>query len=785
MSVLDTKLRRDLWQARGMLAAVVAIIAAGIGSFVSMLGTCHNLTRARDDYYTRCSMADFWIDLKKAPVSEARRLCALLGVASVHDRIVFSVTADLEGVDEPISGIAISMPPTQVPVINGLLVRAGSYFTGQRQREVILSEKFARSHGLRPGHTLQLVMNGQCQTWYVVGTAISPEFVYMAPGDYGIFFVRRDDAEEAFGFKGACNSLVGQLTPAARAAGATALFDELKRALEEYGVFAVTPRAQQFSNLTLRSELGGLQTMATMLPLMFLGVAALVLNVLLTRMTEQQRVVIGTLKALGYGNRVLRAHFLKFALLVGLAGAVLGVTLGHLIAGGMNQLYKSVFSFPLMRNAWQPALVLVAVAIALVFALLGALRGVRKVSGLPPAEAMREAAPAVVGAIALERWTWFWGRLDFRWQVVLRGLFRNKGRTLVSMLAAVMGAALIVMALGFVNSMNGMLAFQFDKVMLSQYTLNLADGTGAEAVDEIRRWPGVTLAEGVLDAAGMFEYQGRRKQGTISGLMPGARLTVPCNAAGQQVPVPANGLLMTRRLADQIGVRPGDTVWFTPVKGARRPCQLAVAGLIESMLGLGVYADYRYLTRILGEAGALSQVQVRAAQTPAQCREFLRQAKGAPRLQSLVKVAEQKANLQDQFHGAMLGMAVAMILFAGVIFLGSILNGSLIAMAERRREIATFRVLGYRATEVGAMFWHENIVVNLLGAVLGLPVGYALLAGMMTQYSNDAYQMPAMVAPASYAWTLVLTVVFVGLSHALVQWSINRLNWGEALNMKE
>jgi putative ABC transport system permease protein len=775
-----------------MLAAVIAIIAMGIGSFVGMLSTFNNLDRARGSYYSQCRMADFWIDLKKAPVEEAKRRARIPGISEIRTRISFQVVVDLEGVDQPISGMVISMPPEPEPVINNLVMEQGSYFTADRRNQVIVSEKFAKARNIQPGMFINLVLNGQKKQVYVIGTAISAEHIYFAPPggivdnprQYGAFYLKRDYVEDMFGFHGACNEVVGLLTPEARKHPQPVL-DKLDKQLNEYGVFSVTPLKQQFSNLNLTSEMGGLQTMATMFPILFLSVAALVMNVLMMRMAEQQRTIVGTLKALGYYNSSVFDHFIKFGLVVGVLGGIFGCLIGYWVAGGMTGMYRSVFEFPHLVNDVYPGIMLTAMIISITFAVLGTLRGVRQVVDLNPAEAMREPAPAVGGSILLEHWQWFWTRLDFRWQMIMRGLFRNKLRTLIAIFAATMGAGMVVMAFGFVNSMSKMINFQFEEVMHSDYTMTLKDELSGEAVLEARQLPGVIQAEPVFNVACTFYNKNHTKKGSITGLLPDADLTTPRQEDGTAVPVPPVGLLMPARLAGQLHLSAGDTVDLIPVKGEKRRYTVPVAGIIHSMIGLTVYADYHYLNRLVGEVNAISELQLKASQTPDEQRDFYHRCKQFPRLSALDVVAIQKKVIARQFNNMMLSMAIGMIMFAAVIFFGSILNGSLIAIAERRREIATFRVLGYQATEVSEIFLRENMITNMIGAVLGLPVGYILLYGMMSQFQNDAYSMPSYISSASMAWTLVLAVVFILCSQWIIHRSILKMQWQEALSMKE
>ena len=792
MKILNRKLRRDLFRMKGLLAAVTAIIAVGIGCFVGMLATYSDLDKSRADYYNRCRMADFWIDLKKAPLSAASQLENINGISEIRERIVFPVIVDLAGIAKPIGGQVISMPTFPKSVINDIILKSGSYFTPESDNQVIVSEKFAQAHNIKPGSFINLILNGQSKKIMVMGTAISAEYVYIVPpggiisdpGDYGIFYIKNDFAEDTFGFHGACNNIVGLFTASGQqdTSEITAIMNQK---IDQYGVSGITLLKDQFSNLTLNSEMAGLQTMATFMPLMFLGIAVLVLNVLMTRIAEQQRTIIGTLKALGYANKTLMLHFLNFGLLVGIAGTVAGCGIGYWLAGSMVNLYKNFFAFPRLESHFYPGISLIAAFISILFAVLGTINGVRRVFKLNPAEAMREKSPATGGSILLEQWHGFWIHLNLWWQIVLRGIFRNKIRTIIAMVAAILGSAMVLLAFGFLDSMDYMIDFQFTKILLSNYDISVKEGVDRGAVAEIQRLPGVIAVEPIFTVPCTFHNDNHHKKGAITGLVPGAQMTVPRKSDGTPVPVPATGLLVTSRLADQLGVKSGDMLQFVPVRGEKTRHQVPVIRTIDSMIGLSVYANYNYLNRLVGEQAVVSQIQVKSRQTRDQQKLFFQTLKQYPKLESVAGIEQQKKAIKKQMTGILYAMAVIMILFAGIIFFGSILNGSLISIAERAREIATFRVLGYQPMEIGGMFLRENIIINMLGAVIGLPLGSWMLSGMMSQYSNDAYSIPALINTSSLIWTLMLSLSFVLATHFFVQLTINKLDWNEALNMKE
>lgn len=791
-NILNRKLTRDLWQTKGMLAAIILISALGVSCLVGMMGTSQNLQGARDAYYAQCRMADFWIDLKKMPVAELDILNDLDGLSDIRARLVSQVIVDLEGVEEPLSGTLLTLPETPSPVINGILLQSGTYFTSRREDEVILSEAFARARGITEGQTIHLILNGQRKALFVVGTAMSSEYVYMMPpgaitpepSRYGIFYVKRTFGEDALGYNGACNSLVGLLSRQAET-NPEPLFQEIRRRLEPYGLFAITPLGLQASNLNVTGELNGLAIIALFMPTIFLLVAVLVLNVLMSRLAQQQRTIVGTLKALGYKNRHIFLHFIQFGLFVGVAGAFLGCLLGYWIAGALTFEYRLFFDFPQLDNHFYPVLHLLALAIALGFGVLGTLKGVRSVLNMNPAEAMRPPAPPGGGAIFLEAWRGLWQRLGFQWQMVLRNLIRNKGRTFTGMVAAAMGSALVLMTFGTLDSLQYMVDFRFDKENRADFTLALRTDRDDNAIEEARNLPGIVACEPILMVPCHFEHRGQRKKGEIQGLMQNALLTSPTTLSGEQRMVPETGLLMARRLGRELGLRPGDKVRVIPSQGLQRPVDLPVVGFIDSLFGLCVYADFDYLNRQIGEASAISALQLRGQPLPEERLDFLRQIKSWPYLANCGETAFQRQSMQKTFVGQMGQMVYPLILFGAVIFFGAILNGALISLIERAREIATFRVLGYQPGEIGAIFFRENLLQYGIGALLGLPLGWWLLWAINSQYANDLYEVPTVVDPVSWIKTLMLSLSFILGAHGIVHREIKHLHWQDALSMKE
>jgi len=792
MSPLDRKLLRELLAAKALLVAIASIIAIGVSCFVAMQSTHRNLTRALDRYYRQCRMADFWIDLKKAPAGEIERLTDIPGVTVAQPRIRFYATIDLANQPRPINGLVIGLDRHEGARLNNVLVQRGDHLSGTADNEVLVNDAFAAHHHIRPGDTIHALLNNRRQELFVVGTAISSEFTYLLgpgalipdPEHFGVLYITQDFAEDVFDYEGAANEAIGSLSPAA-AANPLATLDRIEKKLEDYGVLAATPLARQTSNEFIRSDMQGLEAFANVLPVIFLSVAALVLNVLMTRLARQQRTVVGTLKAVGYSDAAMLMHFLKFGVAVGLLGAVGGCALGYAFAASMTAVYTLYYQLPDLRNELYPGIYGIGVAISVVCAVAGSLQAAREMLRLQPAEAMRPEPPSATGAASLAGLEWLLWRLDAASRAAVRNIVRRKFRTATGVFAAMMGAGLLVAGFMFTAAGEFLIDFQFYRVTRSDVDVSFKDAKGADAWDELKRLPGVELVEPQFAVAGDLVNGHRRQKTAVLGLLPDSQLTVPRDRAGRRVPLPAEGVVLGKRLAEKLGVAPGDSVTLEPAQGDRDPVALPVTRLADSYMGLVAYADLRYLSRRRGESLAMTSAQLRVTENDAIRDELYRELKRLGGVQSITTRRDMVEKLRETLLQNQNVMIFVLVAFAGAIFFGSVLNGSLVNLAERAREVGTLAALGYTRWEIGGMFLRESLVVTMIGAVLGLPVGYGLTWLTSWAFASDLIRFPVVVKVSIWMWALMLAFVFSLAAHAVTQWRIHRMDALEALKVKE
>lgn len=786
------KTGRDLWLRKWPVLALALIMTVGIGCYIGMAAVWRDLDDSRAAYYRDQRLADFTVDLKRAPQWVIAQVAGMPNVQEVHGRVSMSVRIDLPDVAEPISGLAISLPGDRSGVLNDILLRSGTYFSGAGDQEVILNDAFAEANGLFPGSRISVLLLDKLHDLLVVGTAISPEFVYVLPptgglapdpSRYGIIYCREEFLQKSCDLDGAYNQLVGLTRDDSETALENTL-DSVGRRLDIFGVANTTPKHQQPSVRFLEDKLEGIRATSAVFPVIFLIVGALVLNVLTSRLVAQQRGVIGTLRAIGYSKAAIRRHYSALGLVVGGLGGAAGVAFGIHVQHWLADIYRRFYALPRIETTLYWDIVFVGFATSVVFAVLGTLRGAHRAAGLAPAEAMRPSPPEIGRPVLLERMGAVWQRLSFRRRMIIRAVFRNPFRSAVTMFAGVVSTALIVSALALVDSLNYLIAYEFERVSHQDITIRLRDPRDAFATEELEALSGVSDAEAELQVVCDLAHGSRRRRLGVTGLGTPNRLHTPLDGQGEPLEIPPQGLVLTKKVAELLAADVGDTIRLRPLIARRAVRDAPVVAIVETFLGLGAYADIAYLSRLIGEERSANVILGRSFQGGAD-EAMLRDLKRRP---SVVGTGQRRYMLDQMneiFRENMGAMIRIMVLFSGLVAFGSVLNTALVSLSEREREVGTLRVLGYSPREVTRIFSGESYLLNAFGVVLGLGVGIGLARLMSVAYNTEMYRFPTVIYPSRLAIAVALMWVFVAAAQLLVGRMIKKLPWLEVLKVKE
>jgi putative ABC transport system permease protein len=336
-----------------------------------------------------------------------------------------------------------------------------------------------------------------------------------------------------------------------------------------------------------------------------------------------------------------------------------------------------------------------------------------------------------------------------------------------------------------VDSSVFMVEYEFEQLSRSDVDVTFESERGHDALLEVRRLPGVVRAEPMLNVACTLSHGRRRRDVAITGLMPGAQLTVPHDEQHRAVVVPRHGLLVTRALAERLELSVGDEATILPTQGLRSERRAPVAAISDSYLGMTAYADIDYLSRLVGEAYAMTGVQLALDGDTASRARLDRALKAMPAIQAVNDRDALLANMKATFLLNLWVFQSMLIVFAGVIFFGSVVNAALVSLSERSREVATLRAIGYGEWQIGNLFFKESAVVSSLGTLLGLPLGYLLTHLMAISYDTEMFRMPVVVSSSVWPQTIVTAGLFIVAAHLFVQRKISRLDWPDALKAQE
>ncbi len=787
ISPLDHKLARDLWRMKGQALAIGLVIALGTLMIVMMGGLVNTLENTRAAYYERYRLADIFAPVTRAPERLLDRIAEIPGIGAVEGRIVGAALIDMPGQDLPIRAQVISIPETGHPRLNDYYLSAGRVPEPTRPDEVLLLEGFASAQGLGAGDTLHATVNGVRRSFTVTGLAQSPEFLYatppgeMMPDDrrFAVIWANKATLAAAFDLNGAFNEALVALS---HEATQSAVIDDIDRLVASFGGTGAYPLADQTSNRYVSEEINGLKASSVSVPPIFLGVAAFLLFIVITRMIQAEREEIGLLKAFGYSSTEIAWHYLKFVLVIAILGALAGSAMGIASGRAMAGVYQIYFKFPFLVFSLDPATFVIGIAVSVMAAVAGSLFVLSGVFRLSPAVAMRPPAPPDYSK------TQSFGPMARRLfdqpsRMVLRRIMRHPIRMASAALGIATGMALSVSTIGLLVSFNDVIDITFGVIDRSDATVSFIMPMNETVLNEVKHVEGILHAEPFRAVPAVFRNGTASYRGAISALDADPSLFRALDDNQAPIDLPAAGIVLSQPVADILGVAAGDVLTVEITSGRRPTVRIPVASIAESLLGAPTYMQIDALNRTLREADRVSGAYVTI--DPALRGEAYRTLKDMPFVAGVALKADTRTALEKQMDSGAGAMRFVMAAVAGIIAFGIVYNSARIAFAERLRDLASLRVLGFTKGETAFVLLGELAFVALAALPLGGIMGYGLSHLIARAFSTDLYQIPALFSVESYGWGIMAVVIASLLSGILVRRDLNRIELVSALKTRE
>lgn len=783
MNTLTRKLLRGLTQRKGQFIAVVSVVAIGIMLYIAMSNSYQNLRNSQEEFYASNNFADYYFQVVKAPERIIRQIENIQGIDKAGGRITEDLTL-VKANDSRATMRIVTYDPEEINGLNKLHILSGRIFSVSSpsgEIEAVVDPQFMTANELVPGESINIVKEGRQINVRVVGSATGPEFIYVVkdavtlfpdPKTFGILMLPNRQAQQIFNMSGQINQILVKFDPGINK---DQTIKEIETILSPYGLLASYPREDQISHTMLEAEIDGLKSIASILPVIFLFIAAAIQFVIIRRTIKTQRSQIGIMKALGYKSGEIKKHYIIYSLLVGICGALIGTLFGILFSGYITNMFAMFFNLPEKILGYNFQVIGNAFLLSISIAIVAGWSASNSVTGIQPAESMRPETPKIASRSYLETIPLVWSRFSPQWKMSIRSIRRNRGRFAVTMTGVFFAITLMMMALGTNDSVDYMMVKHFD--LDRKYDLQVSFSNPVKSGDllEISRIDGVGKVEGYFDLPVKIHYQQRSENELLTAYPQDMKLKHVFDIHNQPVELPDSGILLNKNTAAKLGVKAGDEVIIETIlpMGPKHIEKVKIAGLNTQMFGGGSYLNLQAANRIIKEADLVTgaMVEIKPGQEARVENEINKMMKAA----SLLNREKERENIMSMM-GSTIFVIGMLVLFALILGFAIIYNSSIINYNEREHEFAALKVIGFQSSEVSRIIFHENALQCILGIIIGLPAGSILTKAYLTSLSSELYDMPAAVYPLSYFISALGAVFFVYFAYKIAVKGIDRLD---------
>ncbi|EKQ56571.1 MULTISPECIES: FtsX-like permease family protein [unclassified Clostridium] len=787
MNILFRNLLRDIKKSKGQFISILIIVILGVAFYTALNSVFRNLSNSSEQYYEEYRLADIWVDLYKAPASVKDKLEKLPYVKMISERIVNDASINI--LEENATLRFITLPDIKKDIVNDIVIKSGRYFSEDDSNQCLLDEDFFKANNLSLGDYIYPIINGNKVKLKVIGCVKSPEFVYTLKDSseimsdnkkFGIIYIKQSFGEAIFDYKGLVNNISIKLSSGSNVENAK---DDIKKVLRNYGVKSVIDRDEQTSSKMISEKIKQLKSMGGSFPVIFFMVASIIIYIMMGRMVENQRVQIGVLKALGFTNLQVLTYYMSYSAIIAVIGSLIGSILGTYMGLGLTKLYNQYFNLPLGDIKIYGEFVIPAFILTLLFCLFAGYNSCKIIFKITPSEAMREKSPQGGKKTLIEKIEFIWRSISYLGKIIIRNLFRYKRRAVLTSLGIIFSSAILLVALGMNDSINFMMKEQYEGIQNYDIKVIFSKLISVEDLNSIKNIDHVKQLEPVLETGVEISNGWKSKDVGFTALVKEPQIYRVQDSNGSGISLPSNGILISEKLADMLGVKVNDTVnikFFYPGKEKQ---EAIVKGIIVQYLGLSVYTSMDNCKSMLGEGMIASSAVLKLDSNNFES-EVKNKLKDMPGVTS-VESKSDSLNALLKNMGATQSSVGTMIMLAAILLIAVLYNIATINIFERQRELATLKVLGFTNNEIKKLIFHENYIISIFGMFVGLPFGKWLGSYMMKMSSTESYTIPYVVELRSYVITVILTLAFTFITNLILMRKIKSIDMLEVLKNKE
>lgn len=751
VTTLQKKIFRDIGENRWSFIAIVCICTLGIALLSGVNLYVSTVENEVSDYYERERLAHYWIYKAEVSDSDLNGIRSLTDVKEVQRR----KAADLS-LSDPSGAVLRIHAGDEEAKINVPELLHGSMLEEDETNALLLDSRFAEAHELSVGDIIAAGEGEGRTQWLIKGIVRDVEYVYYAPEGltvpdyrkYGFAYTNASSLPDV-----AFNEIVLNVQEKSELSQAD-IMGEIRETLGEANILS---RHHQASYRKIADSLTGIKQIGLMFSVAFFLTAALVTWITVSRMMENQRQHLGTLRSLGFSKRDITGRYTLFGVLITVPAMISGWLIArYLIAELLYDVGITYYTIEATGvAAFSPHLFISALCVAAVTC-GGAVLSCHKSLKYTPAELMRPKPPAQGHRILLERIASFWRSLSFSGKIVTRNLFRNKARLLMGLVGIIGSTALILCGFGLMNSINGMLGRAFGEIVQYNVEIKLRNPSAEEQLSDI--YDSLRSARSI-DATMAFSVYLYGENGNVQNpylvVMDEGQTSLKFkDISGSAVDLPDDGALITPRMADALGVEAGDTLTAERLDGTS--ISFEVANIVDFPVGNEVYMSKTALSKVSDLPFLIRTLLINGQELD------LEKLKNDPRI-SLVETKEEMRNNMLIVLETLQSFQVILILFSGLLAFAVMTVLGRMNYYERIRELATLKVLGFHRNEMKRLVLRENIWITIFGLPFGYIAGSLLLRAILRQATTPDLEISPLITVYSIAMGFAFMLAFTML----------------------
>lgn len=731
--MLLRKMLRDMRLYKAQFLSIFLMSFVSIYIFSGVSSEWNGLKMVSEQFYQSANFADVYVYSRGFTEKMADKVEALEGVTGVERRLTMEGIADFDNKPK------VQLHFIENNLISSFQVKEGEEFT-ETKDGIWLDNTFADAKGLSVGDNITLTVEEYQITKKIIGTVLSPEYIYFAGeddivpirGNYGYAFLSKE------AFPKEIPIFFTDLLITIKNTVDANMEDSIQEVFEGNSIILVK-KDDLRSYVQLREEIKEHKAMGRIFPLAFLAVALLTMLTTMARLVTGQRIQIGVLKALGFKRNRILFHYISYGLWISLTGSFLGAVLGPITLPYLfYEAMKTMFVLP----EWKPSIpmtVLSMMIITVVGCTLVTYMACRGVLKDTPSQALRPKPPKSVKHSFIDGFQ-LWRRLDFYTQWNLRDVFRCKVRSFMA-IAGVLGcSALLLCAFGMQDTMEYIVTWNYEVINQFETRLELSEEvTEKQLKDILLRYNGEAILEGTVE----IKANDKKKSGELL-VLDDVTLIKFVDIERKQITLPEDQISISYKMAEQLGVEVGDEITWHPY-GEEKWITSTIGSIYRTPFTQGVT-----LTRELYEVNGY-KFRPSAVVTSDTVESSL---DGISKIRTKDMLTESYRTMTEAMNTLVYVLMIAAVLLAAVV----IYNLGVLSFTERQRELSTLKVIGFQTKKLRILLLNQNIWLTAVGIMAGIPVGLWILQYIF-RFMGEVFDFMIVVDVSSYLYTIIGTLM--------------------------